>query len=101
MSLLNVKTGTALPALQGRAWLCERAGALRTSWNGVRERVAALSRVARGLFVRGSRDEEGQGTTEYALVVGVLVVIAIAALTSVREKIQMLWDAITGAMGTL
>ena len=43
---------------------------------------------------------KGQGTTEYAILVGVLVVIAIVAITLFRPKIQELWDAIaTGING--
>ncbi len=42
----------------------------------------------------------GQGTTEYAILVGVLVVIAIIAITLFRPKLQELWDAIaTGING--
>lgn len=45
-------------------------------------------------------DNRGQGTTEYAILVGVLVVIAILAITIFRPKIQELWDAIaTGING--
>lgn len=44
--------------------------------------------------------QKGQGTTEYAILVGVLVVIAIIAITLFRPKIQELWDAIsTGING--
>lgn len=46
------------------------------------------------------RNEQGQGTTEYAILVGVLVVIAILAITVFRPKIQELWTAISdGIMG--
>ena len=46
------------------------------------------------------RDQKGQGTTEYAILVGVLVVIAIVAITLFRPKIQELWNAIaTGING--
>lgn len=46
------------------------------------------------------RDMKGQGTTEYAILVGVLVVIAIIAITVFRPKLQELWDAIaTGING--
>lgn len=49
---------------------------------------------------RGIKDCRGQGTTEYAILVGVLVVIAILAITIFRPKIQELWDAIaTGING--
>ena len=40
------------------------------------------------------REESAQGTTEYAILVGVLVVIAILAITVFRPKLQELWDAI-------
>lgn len=52
------------------------------------------------LLQRGITDCRGQGTTEYAILVGVLVVIAILAITIFRPKIQELWDAIaTGING--
>ena len=46
-------------------------------------------------------DESGQGTTEYAILVGVLVVIAILAITLFRPKIQELWDAIANGINVL
>ena len=58
--------------------------------------VTPLGRAARFL-----RDEEGQGTTEYAILVGVLVVIAIAAIVLFRGKIQELWDAIQSSINGL
>ena len=45
--------------------------------------------------------EEGQGTTEYAILVGVLVVIAIIAIIAFRGKVQELWDAIVSGMNSL
>ena len=46
------------------------------------------------------RQQKGQGTTEYAILVGVLVVIAIVAITLFRHKIEELWNAIaTGING--
>ncbi len=60
---------------------------------------ALLARLSRGLHELRS-DERGQGTTEYAILVGVLVVIAILAITVFRSKIQELWTAISdGIMG--
>ena len=44
---------------------------------------------------------KGQGTTEYAILVGVLVVIAILAITVFRPKIQELWDAIAEGINGL
>ena len=46
-------------------------------------------------------DTRGQGTTEYAILVGVLVVIAIIAITLFRPKIQELWDAIASGINGL
>lgn len=43
----------------------------------------------------------GQGTTEYAILVGVLVVIAILAITLFRPKLQELWDAIASGINGL
>ncbi len=47
------------------------------------------------------RKVSGQGTTEYAILVGVLVVIAILAITVFRPKIQELWDAISSGINGL
>lgn len=46
-------------------------------------------------------DVRGQGTTEYAILVGVLVVIAIMAIIAFRGKVQELWDAIVAGMNAL
>jgi Flp pilus assembly pilin Flp len=47
------------------------------------------------------RNEKGQGTTEYAILVGVLVVIAILAIIAFRGKVQELWTAIVNGMNAL
>ncbi len=47
------------------------------------------------------RDSKGQGTTEYAILVGVLVVIAMLAITVFKPKIQSLWDAIANGINGL
>ncbi len=59
--------------------------------------AGGLARVARGL----ARDESGQGTTEYAILVGVLVVIAIVAIVAFRDKVSELWDAIASGINSL
>ena len=50
---------------------------------------------------RLARSEKGQGTTEYAILVGVLVVIAILAIIAFRGKVQELWDNIVSGMNSL
>lgn len=46
-------------------------------------------------------DESGQGTTEYAILVGVLVVIAIVAIIAFKGKVSELWEAITSGINSL
>ena len=46
-------------------------------------------------------EESGQGTTEYAILVGVLVVIAILAIVAFRGKVTALWDAIANGINSL
>lgn len=45
--------------------------------------------------------EGGQGTTEYAVLVGVIVLIAILAIPTFSEKIQTLWDEIANGINDL
>ena len=52
-------------------------------------------------YGRRLRSEKGQGTTEYAILVGVLVVIAILAITVFRPKIEELWQAISDGINGL
>lgn len=64
--------------------------------NWIEKKHQTIARKAIDIWVQ----EKGQGTTEYAILVGVLVVIAIIAITLFRPKIQELWDAIaTGING--
>ena len=44
---------------------------------------------------------KGQGTTEYAILVGVLVVIAILAIVVFRPRLQELWNAIADGISGL
>ncbi len=55
-----------------------------------------------GSLVGGlARDERGQGTTEYAILVGVLVVIAIVAVLAFRDRVSELWNAIATGINSL
>ena len=61
-------------------------------------------RATTGAFVSARAklaEAKGQGTTEYAILVGVLVVIAIIAITLFRPKLQELWDAIASGINGL
>ena len=51
-----------------------------------------------GKFVQDTR---GQGTLEYAILVGILVVIAIGAITLFSPKIEELWTAISDGINGL
>lgn len=47
------------------------------------------------------REKKAQGTTEYAILVGVLVVIAIVAIVAFKGKVQELWTAISDGINSL
>lgn len=78
-------------------------------------KIAKAARAVRGLGERADArtrslcarahaklgEDRGQGTTEYAILVGVLVVIAILAITLFRPKLQELWDAIASGINGL
>lgn len=57
--------------------------------------------VATKLKARRMGDENGQGTTEYAILVGVLVVIAILAIGLFRGNLEDLWGAISEGINDL
>lgn len=65
--------------------------------NWLEEKHQKIARRAIDIWVQ----QKGQGTTEYAILVGVLVVIAIIAITLFRPKIQELWDAISSGINGL
>ncbi len=60
-------------------------------------RTGEAGRRARGVLA----EQRGQGTTEYAILVGVLVVIAIVAIIAFRGRIQELWDSISSSINDL
>ena len=51
-------------------------------------------------FERIVREDEGQDMVEYALLVGLISVAAVAALVTARGAINALWTAVTGALAT-
>ena len=81
---------------EGGAWAHAKDGACGT----LQGACVNLLSSAQTKLAHARQDESGQGTTEYAILVGVLVVIAILAITVFRGKIQELWTAIQeGIMG--
>ncbi len=58
----------------------------------------AAARRVRGMWMR---EDLAQGTTEYAILVGVLVVIAILAIIAFRGKVSELWSAIESGINSL
>lgn len=51
--------------------------------------------------VLAAETEGGQGTTEYAVLVGILVVAAIIAMTLFRDQVATLWSNVTNAMNSI
>lgn len=70
-------------------------------YHSMRTWLAEKHRSAANKAIDFLVQEKGQGTTEYAILVGVLVVIAIIAITLFRPKIQELWDAIAAGINGL
>lgn len=60
-------------------------------------RLGERAKVVRSVLANTS----GQGTTEYAILVGVLVVIAIVAILAFRDRVSELWDAIASGINSL
>lgn len=71
--------------IAGKAWSWAFCRAIRA-----RQRAKALL-----------REESAQGTTEYAILVGVLVVIAIIAIVAFKSKVEELWNAIKDGINSL
>ncbi len=65
----------------------------------VRGKMQELCAWAAGCV--GGVREEGQGTVEYAILVGVLAVIAMIAILAFKGKIGELWDAIQSGVNGL
>lgn len=70
---------------------------VREAW----ERAGGALGVLAGRARAKLRCQAGQGTTEYAILVGILVVIAILAITLFRPRLQELWDAIAAGINGL
>lgn len=60
-----------------------------------------FGRICRQAHEMLKADNKGQGTVEYAILVGVLVVIAIIAVIAFRDNLQQLWESITSSINSL
>ena len=54
-----------------------------------------MSNLVKSLIV----EEEGQGMTEYALVLGVIAIGAIALISAFRTQVGLLWEKVTTEVG--
>jgi Flp pilus assembly pilin Flp len=81
--------------------LSKRVEQLKNRWNEMQ--LYAANYMASMLFrlMRKLRETAGQGTTEYAILVGVLVVIAIVAVVAFKDKLQSLWESISSGINGL
>ena len=72
------------------------------SWvKGMEQRLYVLVRKGASTVRIVVDEQSAQGTTEYAILVGVLVVIAILAIIAFRDKVSSLWDAIASGINSL
>ncbi len=65
------------------------------------QRTVSVLMVQRQQLYGLLRKRSGQGTIEYAILVGVLVVIAMIAIALFKPKIQELWTAIADGINAL
>jgi pilus assembly protein Flp/PilA len=63
---------------------------------GARERRGEVNRMRK--FFSLFRREEGQAMVEYALILGLVSVVAIAALTLIGTNVDAIFDAIVAAL---
>lgn len=78
------------------------------AWRSITERAKVawecgnrMARKALGRIHGKAIATRGQGTTEYAILVGVLVVIAILAIALFKPKIEELWNGIVSGFQKL
>ncbi|MCR5254799.1 MAG: Flp family type IVb pilin [Acetatifactor sp.] len=52
----------------------------------------------KSLALRFAKEESGQGLSEYALILGIVVIAAVAVLIAVRDKIIAIFQSISNAL---
>ena len=81
-------------------WGYRRAIESGGSWFSMKRDIIRV-RVMHAINRRLVAEEKAQGTTEYAILVGVLVVIAIIAIIAFRDRVSELWNAISDGINSL
>ena len=67
----------------------------------LRVRMAFVAGLVRRRVRDIASETSGQGTTEYAILVGVLVLMAIVAVMAFRGRLQELWTSFTDGINSL
>jgi len=90
-----------MQGLSFKAYLLELVAGWSAAWRGLGLRLwqSAWAGARRARAVLAC--QRGQGTTEYAILVGVLVVIAIIAVVAFRGKLEQLWTSISNGVNSL
>lgn len=101
----GLRTGAAAAATRVPARCRELSGAAvrriaGAACEGCRRARVMLGRM-RDIAGDAACEQAAQGTTEYAILVGVLVVIAILAIIAFRDKVSELWNAISSGINSL
>ena len=52
----------------------------------------------KNLFVRFVREDAGQDLIEYALIAGLISIVAVAAITTTGTEIKALWTSVSAAV---
>lgn len=74
---------------------------MRRWFENMKQKAYSLAQEGANVVRIVADEQSAQGTTEYAILVGVLVVIAILAIVAFRGKVVELWDAIASGINSL
>ncbi len=74
---------------------------MRRWFESMKQKAYSLAQEGANAVRIVADEQSAQGTTEYAILVGVLVVIAILAIVAFRGKVAELWDAIASGINSL
>lgn len=91
---LRIQWGYRRAIESGGSWFSMKRDIIRVRvMHAINRRLGEASRLV--------AEEKAQGTTEYAILVGVLVVIAIIAIIAFRDRVSELWNAISNGINSL